>query len=932
MSSFIPMVSASPPPMEDEKTFGWEDDEEFGTFTGANDSGSKETNSETDKNWSNTIPKSPEESPSKDIDFADFKTFNDNIQGSKPNVTDLPLNSNIISNNKMSPSSDINKMSESVESLDLSEKNSTQTTLKRDSDSGMFSSDLSPIPVAKETLASENCDNDYPESIKLNDSSPETPEEMTISEHDNGSKEIPSQADLDLPTLVENDVLVNDNLDNETSIKDGSLVDSDEEFDDYSSNVLQALSSNAAQSSINPPINSDSQLTECDDSVVNSKPSLGPTSQLSCSADEDDFGDFAEFSDKQLPNESKTTTIVESGVTSATTDTGTKSDMAVPLTDLEKEDHVKINSKDRSDPQENDSVKNSDSNSGTAIEIGPIHDSPSKVEESSSDGKNPENDSPLNDLSEDEDANFSDSQNDVNETFPNSSEKMDQTDLKSDTVCEKVPHDSVDRQTEVENVDINKANDTDKHNVLNNKLNTDDDFADFHKANDRVIENCTENQVKSDSDDDFADFSCAKVKSSEENEEGFADFSSAISTPLTNNDEFADFSHAKSEGENQNDDDFADFSSAKSTSENKCVSPSQIDDDDDFADFSSAKSENNSAIKSVTQHFTENNITNNNDDDFADFSSASKSENFANFDSKKENDDWGNFSDDDNDDFGNFNESAVIQEAPKPAASTVSRTPGLEKIATVIETCFTRQLQSDIDGKNCNIIMLDSLLQGSVYTQTTKPLTHQDILKKVLKHIEDYDNTNALMYSWKKSHSNNRLFKTLRIDTQNMLFGLKKQVVPLSVTGLTLLEPIRGQLESSKKGRVLANLVEPTSTDSIPQLQDMPPVEFDWHNSGLTNPLEAKTLDLDFMVLQENENNAKTRVFQSELLDAPRSSVKPMQPLEDILKNMKSTTMSTPFSETPRTENLSKEADDVIKSLPLLSFMKSKVLMFKLNS
>ena len=40
MSNLIPIVSSSPPPMDDSGGFDgvWDDDDDFGTFTGANDS------------------------------------------------------------------------------------------------------------------------------------------------------------------------------------------------------------------------------------------------------------------------------------------------------------------------------------------------------------------------------------------------------------------------------------------------------------------------------------------------------------------------------------------------------------------------------------------------------------------------------------------------------------------------------------------------------------------------------------------------------------------------------------------------------------------------------------------------------------------------------------------------------------------------------
>ena len=60
------------------------------------------------------------------------------------------------------------------------------------------------------------------------------------------------------------------------------------------------------------------------------------------------------------------------------------------------------------------------------------------------------------------------------------------------------------------------------------------------------------------------------------------------------------------------------------------------------------------------------------------------------------------------------------------------------------------------------------------------------------------------------------------------------------------------------------------------------------------------------------------------------SSHKPatIQPLENILANLKS---SSTFKPTNQKEDLGQEASRIIQSLPNLSFMKTKVLMFPLK-
>ena len=72
-------------------------------------------------------------------------------------------------------------------------------------------------------------------------------------------------------------------------------------------------------------------------------------------------------------------------------------------------------------------------------------------------------------------------------------------------------------------------------------------------------------------------------------------------------------------------------------------------------------------------------------------------------------------------------------------------------------------------------------------------------------------------------------------------------------------------------------------------------------------------------------------VFQSEILDAPRSNVKSSQPLEDILKNAKPTSVRSRHNDAAVSQ-MSPEAARVLAGLPNLTFMQSKVLMFPIKN
>ncbi|XP_055880034.1 aftiphilin-like isoform X1 [Biomphalaria glabrata] len=200
---------------------------------------------------------------------------------------------------------------------------------------------------------------------------------------------------------------------------------------------------------------------------------------------------------------------------------------------------------------------------------------------------------------------------------------------------------------------------------------------------------------------------------------------------------------------------------------------------------------------------------------------------------------------------------------------------------------------------------------------------------RLWSHLKDVDSSHALQYGWSTSHCSQEVFITLHIDTQNVLFTQKKQAVPYFASGLSILEPIRGGADSKNSRHTMApaTLLGTSRLDqsqNITSVQDIPPVDFDWSSSGLTNPLTANTLDLDFLVVQGGDSYEKTSdewdwVFKTDCQESTRPS---LQPLEDILKK------STPTAKLATYEALSPEALRILDRMPDLSFMHSRVLMF----
>ncbi|GCB79768.1 hypothetical protein scyTo_0019606, partial [Scyliorhinus torazame] len=92
----------------------------------------------------------------------------------------------------------------------------------------------------------------------------------------------------------------------------------------------------------------------------------------------------------------------------------------------------------------------------------------------------------------------------------------------------------------------------------------------------------------------------------------------------------------------------------------------------------------------------------------------------------------------------------------------------------------------------------------------------------------------------------------------------------------------------------------------------VPPVQFDWSSSGLTNPLDGVDPELYELTTSKLEDsgtvNRMTDAFARLMSTAEKTSTSTRKPKKE--------------------EFLSKEAAKVIASLPDLSFMHAKVLMF----
>uniref|UniRef100_A0A8D0CSX9 Aftiphilin a n=1 Tax=Sander lucioperca TaxID=283035 RepID=A0A8D0CSX9_SANLU len=188
--------------------------------------------------------------------------------------------------------------------------------------------------------------------------------------------------------------------------------------------------------------------------------------------------------------------------------------------------------------------------------------------------------------------------------------------------------------------------------------------------------------------------------------------------------------------------------------------------------------------------------------------------------------------------------------------------------------------------------------------------------------LQDIHEALGLRYQWGGSYCNKALLCCLGIDTRNILFtGQKKQpvIVPMYAASLGMLEPTKEPVKPVSAAEMIASIAqappvapEKSSCPSDSVQEALPPVQFDWSSSGLTNPLDGVDPELYELTTAKLEPGSSG----SRVADA----------FARLMSTMEKTSTST--RKPRKEENLSDEAAKVIACLPDLSFMQAKVLMF----
>uniref|UniRef100_A0A1A8E368 Aftiphilin a n=1 Tax=Nothobranchius kadleci TaxID=1051664 RepID=A0A1A8E368_NOTKA len=298
-------------------------------------------------------------------------------------------------------------------------------------------------------------------------------------------------------------------------------------------------------------------------------------------------------------------------------------------------------------------------------------------------------------------------------------------------------------------------------------------------------------------------------------------------------------------------------------------------------------------------------------------------------------------------------------EEGSPAASGPGRTDTqLALLSSRLEKLFhtsfpPKSVQNQQEEKQ--VVSLKILLEPSEVGSKLEPEEERSrcswrVRDGVWSQLQDVQEAVGLRYQWGGSHCNKVLLCCLGIDTRNILFtGQKKQpvIVPMYAAGLGMLEPTKEPVKPVSAAEMIASIAQTppaaseTSSCQADSIQDvLPPVQFDWSSSGLTNPLDASggsaVLNLDFFGPVEDSGSSSSASIPGvdpELFELTTAKLDPggagsrvADAFARLMSTMEKTSTST--RKPRKDENLSDEASKVIAVLPDLSFMQAKVLMF----
>ncbi|KAM9363157.1 aftiphilin a isoform 2-T2 [Symphorus nematophorus] len=267
---------------------------------------------------------------------------------------------------------------------------------------------------------------------------------------------------------------------------------------------------------------------------------------------------------------------------------------------------------------------------------------------------------------------------------------------------------------------------------------------------------------------------------------------------------------------------------------------------------------------------------------------------------------------------------AVSEEASRTDRQSASLSSRLEKL---FQSSFPQTAAPPVEDEVASLKILlgppeDKAQPGAEEEEEERSPCNRSLRGGVWTQLQDIHEAFGLRYQWGGSHCNKALLCCLGIDTRNILFtGQKKQpvIVPMYAAGLGMLEPTKEPVKPVSAAEMIASIAqappvapEKSSCPSDAVQEALPPVQFDWSSSGLTNPLDGVDPELYELTTAK--------------LDPGSSGSRVADAFARLMSTMEKTSTST--RKPRKAENLSEEAAKVIAALPDLSFMQAKVLMF----
>ncbi|XP_074598376.1 aftiphilin-like [Brevipalpus obovatus] len=310
--------------------------------------------------------------------------------------------------------------------------------------------------------------------------------------------------------------------------------------------------------------------------------------------------------------------------------------------------------------------------------------------------------------------------------------------------------------------------------------------------------------------------------------------------------------------------------------------------------------------------------------------------------------------DDDFGDFADFQEAQVDQGDQFAAFVTSEKTEAAVDCAPSFKASsapIVNQVDSDVTA-----IIRDTfpLINQRLDEETSvssdlfqgRPTHSRNLWENLL----NQDKTSSLKLNWKSSHTFQVFLDALKIRPQpEITFD---NCVPNFASGLGLLEPNKSSSPSSLNSssgvetvsldiKETHNNKPETSRFSTPTTNsNLSPSTSSVHTEEKPSPQNA--LDLDFFFINSSnspksssKNVSKISSLEAELLQEDRCPLKPLSiisssstdPLHQLISQIHNSSNISPVSQ-KRPTDLSSEANQILEELPILNFMRSKVLMF----